>query len=125
MATKLRGHLNFGDGFEFYQGANLGASNGLRGYRNQRFTGKRAFIQSTDVRLNLRKIKTGLLPLNIGVFGGFDYGRVWISDDPSKKWNTSLGGGIWFNGADILSANLSLFSSDDGMRFAFGLGFGF
>lgn len=125
LATKLRGHLNFGDGFEFYQGANLGASNGLRGYRNERFTGKRAFVQSTDVRLNLRKIKTGILPLNIGVFGGFDYGRVWISDDPSKKWNTSLGGGIWFNGADILSANLSLFSSDDGMRFAFGLGFGF
>lgn len=125
LATKLRGHLNFGDGFEFYQGANLGANNGLRGYRNERFTGKRAFVQSTDVRLNLRKIKTSLLPLDIGVFGGFDYGRVWISDDPSKKWNTSLGGGIWFNGADILSANISVFSSDDGMRFAFGLGFGF
>ncbi len=125
LATKLRGHINFGEGFEFYQGATLGANTGLRGYRNERFTGKRAFVQTTDIRWNLRKIKTGLMPVNIGVFGGFDYGRVWISDDPSKKWNTSFGVGIWVNGADVLTANLSLFNSDDGPRFAFGVGFGF
>jgi hypothetical protein len=125
LATKLLGHLNFGDGFEFYQGASIGARNGLRGYRHERFTGKRAFLQTTDLRLNLRKVKTGILPLNIGVFGGFDYGRVWISGDESKKWNTSLGGGIWANAADMLSANISLFNSDDGLRFAFGIGFGF
>ncbi|MFK7749881.1 MAG: metallophosphoesterase [Kordia sp.] len=125
LATKLRGHINFGDEFEFYQGANLGANTGLRGYRNERFTGKSAFVQSTDIRLNLRKIKTGLMPLDIGLFGGFDYGRVWVENDPSKKWNTSLGGGIWFNGADMLAANISVFNSDDGMRFAFGFGFGF
>jgi len=125
LATKLRGHINFGEGFEFYQGATLGANTGLRGYRNERFTGKRAFVQTTDIRWNLRKIKTGLMPVNVGVFGGFDYGRVWISGDPSRKWNTSLGGGIWVNGADVLTANLSLFNSDDGPRFAFGIGFGF
>ncbi|WP_046743017.1 metallophosphoesterase [Kordia zhangzhouensis] len=125
LATKLRGHINFGDGFEFYQGATIGARTGLRGFRNERFTGKRAFVQTTDLRLNLRKVRTGLMPLNIGVFGGFDYGRIWISGDTSEKWNTSLGGGIWINGADILTANFSLFNSNDGMRFAFGLGFGF
>jgi hypothetical protein len=125
LATKLRGHLNLGDGFEFYQGATLGANTGLRGFRNQRFTGKRAFVQTTDIRLNLRKIKTGILPLNIGLFGGFDYGRVWIQNDASRKWNTSFGGGIWVSGADMLTARFSLFSSDDGGRFAFGVGFGF
>ncbi len=125
LATKASAHFNFGDDFEFYQGANLGANNGLRGYRNQRFTGKSAFVQSTDLRLNLRKVKTGILPLNIGIYGGVDYGRVWVEDDNSKKWNNSIGGGLFFNGAGMLVGNLSAFNSDDGLRLAFKLGFGF
>ncbi len=132
LATKLKGHVNFGDDFEFYQGANIGANNGLRGYRNERFTGKSSFVQSTDLRLNLRKVKTGLLPLNIGFYGGIDYGRVWVDDtfllnpnDHSNDWNTSIGGGIFANAADMMTLNLSAFNSDDGLRLAFRLGFGF
>lgn len=125
LATKLKGHVNFGDDFEFFQAANLGANDGLRGYRNQRFTGKNSFYQSSDLRLNLRKVKTGLLPLNMGIFGGFDYGRVWLDDDDSKKWNNSIGGGLFANAADMLTFQLSYFTADDGGRFSFGLGFGF
>ena len=132
LATKLKGHINFGDNFEFYQAANLGANNGLRGYRNERFTGKSAFGQSSDLRLNLSKVKTGLVPLYIGFYGGFDYGRVWVDDslvlDPSYNsngWNTSAGGGVFVNAVDLMTFNLSAFHSDDGLRLAFKLGFGF
>ncbi len=132
LATKFKGHFNLGDDFEFYQGANIGANNGLRGYRNERFTGKSAFAQSTDIRLNLRKVKTGLMPLNIGFYGGFDYGRVWVDDSlllspmyHSNTWNTSFGGGIFANAADMFTANISAFNSDDGLRLAFKIGFGF
>ncbi|TXG36637.1 metallophosphoesterase [Seonamhaeicola maritimus] len=125
FATMSRAHIIFGDNFEFYQGANLGANNGLRGYRNERFTGKSAFVQSTDLRLNLKKIKTTLLPLSIGVYGGLDYGRVWVDDEDSDKWHNSIGGGIFANAADIMTLNLSAFNSDDGLRFAFKMGFGF
>ena len=125
LATKLKGHINIGDDFEFYQAANLGANDGLRGYRNERFTGKNSFYQSTDVRLNLRKVKTGLLPLNIGLYGGIDYGRVWLDNDNSKKWNNSIGGGVFANAADMLTFQLSFFTADDGGRISFGLGFGF
>ncbi|PTM11954.1 MAG: phosphoesterase [Bacteroidetes bacterium] len=125
LATKFAGHFNIGDDFEFYQAAALGASNGLRGYRNERFTGKSAFVQSTDLRLNLRKVKTGILPLNIGIYGGLDYGRVWIDGDNSDRWNNSIGGGLFFNGADMIIGNISAFNGDDGLRLAFKLGFGF
>jgi len=137
LATKLKAHLNLGDDFEFYQAASIGASDGLRGYRNQRFTGESSFYQNIDLRINLRKVRTGLLPLNIGFFGGFDYGRVWVDNElvediffptnefNSDKWNTSVGGGFFANAADIISFQLSFFTSDDGGRFAFGLGFGF
>lgn len=133
FATHAKAHLIFGDDFEFYQGANLGANNGLRGYRNERFSGKNSFYQNTDLRLNLRKVKTGLLPLNIGIYAGFDYGRIWIDDElvlnnnafNSGIWNTSIGGGVFANAADILTLNLSAFNSDDGLRLAFKVGFGF
>jgi len=125
LATKLRGHINFGDDFEFYQGAVLGAKTGLRGYRFQRFTGKKAFSQSTDVRWNFGSLKTGLLPIHVGIYGGVDYGRVWIDGDDSDKWNNSFGGGFFVNMAQMMTANISAFNSDDGLRLAFKMGFDF
>jgi hypothetical protein len=132
LATYLSGHVNLGDDFEFFQGATLGANTGLRGYRNERFTGKSAFVQSTDIRWNILGLKTGILPINLGLSGGFDYGRVWVDDDlvldPSfneDEWNTSIGGGVFVNFAQMLTANVSVFNSDDGIRFAFKMGFGF
>ncbi len=125
LATKIKSHLNFGNGFEFYQGASIGAHDGLRGYRNQRFTGKNSFYQSTDIRLNLREVKTGLLPLHIGIYGGYDYGRVWLDHNTTTNWNSSIGGGIFLNGADMITANLGIFKGDEYARVAFSLGFSF
>ncbi|MBS9463999.1 metallophosphoesterase [Flagellimonas sp. 389] len=125
LASKVKAHFNIGDDFEFYQGASIGANNGLRGFRFQRFVGKTAYFQNTDLRYSFRRQRTGLLPVTPGVFGGFDYGRVWFPGDASGQWHNSYGGGFFVNGADILSANLGLFNSSDGLRFAFGVGFGF
>lgn len=125
LATKLKGHMNFGDGFEFYQAASLGANNGLRGFRFQRFTGKSAFFQNTDLRWSFRKQKTGILPVTPGIFTGFDYGRVWLPNEDSNTWHNSYGGGFFVSGADLISANIGLFQSADGLRFNFGIGFGF
>jgi hemolysin activation/secretion protein len=132
FATKFHSHFTFGDSYEFYQAASIGGNKfGLRGYRNQRFTGKNSFYQSTDIRLLLSKIKTRLVPLNIGIYGGFDYGTVWgeqnstINPNRNKDWNTSYGGGFFFNAANMLGANIAVFNSDDGMRIAVGLGFKF
>jgi len=86
------------------------------------------FYHSSDIRLNLRKIKTSLIPINIGVYGGFDYGRVWggqnlIINPVQKDWNISYGGGFFFDIANIIGAKIAAFHSDDGTRIAVGLGF--
>jgi hypothetical protein len=125
LATKVQGHFTIGDDFEFYQGASIGGNNGLRGFRFQRFTGKTAFYQNTDIRYSFRSRQTGLLPVTPGIYGGFDYGRVWFPGDTSGKWHNSYGGGFFVNGIDIITANFGLFNSTDGLRFAFGVGFGF
>lgn len=125
LASKLKSHINFGEDFEFYQGASIGAEDGLRGYRFQRFTGKSSFYQSTDLRVSLKRVRTSVIPIVLGIYGGFDYGRVWISGDTSNVWHTSYGGGIFVSGLNLITARASLFGSDDGARFNFGLGFSF
>lgn len=125
LATKWKGHFNIGNGYEFYQAASIGGVDGLRGFRNQRFTGKTAYYQNTDLRFSLRKMRTRILPTSLGFFAGYDYGRVWFPNISSNRWHTSYGGGFFLNGSDILSINIALFNSEDGARFTFGLGFGF
>ncbi len=132
LASRVEGQINFGDEFEFYQAANIGANRGLRGYRNERFSGKRAFFQSTDLRYNFKRVRTSVLPLEYGFYGGFDYGRVWVDDDlvsnpefNSNQLNTSIGGGIFVNMVDMLSLNLGVFTSDDNLRATFAFGFTF
>ncbi len=125
LATRWKAHFNIGNGWEFYQGAQIGASDGPRSYRNERFTGKTSYYQITDIRWQFSRRRTGVLPINPGIFGGFDYGRVWLPGEDSSRWHTSYGGGIFINGLDVLSANAALFHGAEGFRFSFGFGFTF
>ncbi|WP_235271040.1 metallophosphoesterase [Flavobacterium sp. 316] len=125
LATQFKSHIVFGNNFEFYQGASIGGTDGLRGYRNQRFVGNQSFYQNTDLRYSFNSVKTRFIPVRIGVYGGFDYGRVWLKGEDSNKWNNSYGGGLFINGVELITANLGIFNSSDGIRVAFGLGFGF
>lgn len=125
LATLLKGKVIFDNEYEFYQAATVGGDVDLRGFRNQRFSGKQSFYQSTDLRWNLGKIDNGFAPLRYGVFGGFDYGRVWAPNENSDKWHQAYGGGIWINGVNLVTGKVSIFNSTDGIRISAGLGFGF
>ncbi|WP_160114819.1 metallophosphatase [Aquimarina sp. AU474] len=125
FATKIGGEVILGDNFEFYHAAQIGGTNSLRGYRNERFIGKYSAYQNTDLRYQIGKFKTSFIPLKYGVTGGFDYGRVWVENDNSDKWNNSLGASFWVSGLDTFTGNLGYFSSSDGGRIVFVLGFAF
>lgn len=125
LKSHVQTHLNIGDSYEFYQAATLGSQTGLRGYRLQRFTGKSAFATGGDLRYSFNKFKTSFLPFQIGVFGGYDVGRVWADNEDSNNWHDSYGGGIWINSAEAVNGTFNLFNSDEGWRFSFGFGFRF
>ena len=125
LASKIKSQINFGNNFEFYQAASIGGDNGLRGYRNQRFTGSSYVYQNTDLRYSFDKVKTKLMPLRFGLFGSFDYGRVWLDGEDSNKWNNSYGAGFFISRVDVLTTNLGVYKSIDGIRIAFSLGFEF
>jgi hemolysin activation/secretion protein len=99
---------------------------------NQRFTGQHAFVQSSEVRWNFLNVKTALIPVSLGVFAAFDYGRVWVDDDRvilpdsnENRWHSTPGIGLFVDMAEMLTANFSAFDSDEGLRLAFRLGFQF
>tara|TARA_R110002051_G_scaffold314666_1_gene391983 strand:+ start:37160 stop:40708 length:3549 start_codon:yes stop_codon:yes gene_type:complete len=121
FATKFKAHFNFNDSYEFYQAATIGANDGLRGFRKQRFSGNHSYYQTSDVRYSFGELPNSIIPTSFGVYAGFDYGRVWISDDDSKIWHTSQGGGLFFNLAEFTSSYIAYFNSKDGGRISFGI----
>jgi hypothetical protein len=126
LATILKSKILLNNHFEFYQGATLGGDYDLRGFRNQRFLGNKSFYQSSDLRWNIGKVRKSILPMSYGILGGFDYGRVWVTGENSEKWHQSIGGGLWLNGLNVITARITYFkSAHEEARIAFGLGFGF
>lgn len=126
LKTDVMTEFIIGDGFEFYQAATLGGVNSLRGYREERFTGDKSLAFSADLRYSFNKFKTGLLPLQLGIYGGCDIGRVWSDiEEESDAWHRSVGGGLWINAVDAIAGKIGVFNSKDGVRFTFGLGVSF
>ena len=116
---------NFGDNYFFYHAPAIGGNNGLRGFRDERFAGKTYFFQNTDLRWRIKRTVTLVAPVTYGIYGGFDYGRVWQPGEDSSVWHTSQGGGIWISGFNFLAFNLGYFNSREGNMFHVGFGFGF
>jgi len=123
--THVDSQINIGNDYEFYQAAQLGGETGLRGYRNERFSGQRSFSTGADLRYSFNQIKTRFLPFQIGVFAGGDLGRVWLDGEGSKQWHSDYGGGIFVNSAQSINGKFNMFKGEDGWRFSFGFGFKF
>ncbi|MDO6738127.1 metallophosphoesterase [Wenyingzhuangia sp. 2_MG-2023] len=122
LSTKIRSQFNFGNDFQLYQSAFIGGNNGLRGFRNERFSGKQSFVQNTNLRYTIDEIKTPILPLTYGLSLGYDYGRVWLPNENSDRWHTSYGTTLWASAPGAAKINLNFFNSKEGLRFTFGVG---
>ena len=124
LHTKAATQLRFGDTFELYQAAILGGNTGLRAYRNERLTGKSSFVTGADLRYAFNSFRTGFIPLQIGLLGGYDGGRVWMPNEDSNVWHNSYGGGFWVSGAESITGTFYLFHGNEGLRFSFMLSIG-
>ncbi len=130
FATRVGFWHNFNNDFEFYQGATLGGGAtphaNFRGFRRERFTGKTAFYNNLDLRWNLFSSENRTLPFSMGIFGGFDHGRVWLEGEDSNIWHYAYGAGLFFAPFDLASVSFGLFRGDDQqLRFTLGGGFFF
>ncbi len=126
-AHKVGTGFTFGDKSLLYHQQYIGGSNGLRGYRNERFTGTSSLYYNTDLRIRLFEFNSYFAPSTVGLYGGFDVGRVWIdSDDDSDTWHTDFGGGLWISPFELAVIKVGYFTSgEEAGRLLIGMGFDF
>ena len=115
----------FGEDVPFYQAASIGGSSGLRGYRNQRFTGQSSLIATTNFKWLIKELESEILPLQLGVLGGVDAGRVWVKNENSSKMHSDYGVGLWLQTSQMIKAELQAFNGNEGMRFSVHVAIGF
>ncbi len=111
--------------FDFYQAAAIGGNNGMRAFRNDRFSGRSYFTNNSEIRWDFGKIRNRVVPTNMGVLVGYDIGRVWNDDETSHKWHQSAGVGFWLSIVEMFSTRLNYFYGSDGGRISAGVGMKF
>ena len=105
----------------FYFAPTLGGTD-LRAYRFQQFAGDVAFSQTTDLRIDVVRIYSGL-PSSLGVNLSVDHGRVFGPTTAGNDYHVDFGGGVWWCFLDAVGVSLSYAHGlDGGSRFAFAFG---
>lgn len=134
LALRAGGKKVFGT-YPFHEAATLGAggfetsyadpSDTLRGFRAGRFAGDAAAFGNADLRLKLSRMRI-VLPGTWGLVGSVDAGRVWLDDESSDTWHSSVGGGVWLsflNDRSVLSAGVAHSKEENLVYFKGGFAF--
>ncbi len=122
LALRAAGEKVWGT-FPFASAAFLGGPRSVRSLRFQRYAGDALLLGSAELRLPLWQIFFPI-PLDIGVYGLGDAGRVWSAGESSSTWHTAVGGGIFFGLVDRSEVvRLAVAWGEDRTAFMAGLGF--
>lgn len=123
LAVRAGGKKLFGD-FPFFDAAFLGGSNTLRTEERQRYAGDASLFGTTELRVPVAKFPL-ILPLDVGVIGFMDAGRVYVDGDSPGGWHSAAGGGLWVGFLNPgISGNI-LFTNSHAHRVVTNLGFAF
>ena len=93
LATRIGGKKVWGT-YPFHEAAYVGGLSSVRGFPEYRFGGDAALYGNAELRLLLTKFYF-LMPVDLGVFGLADAGRVFVAGETSDRWHTATGGGVW------------------------------
>jgi hypothetical protein len=123
LGLKTGGSISSGK-IPFYKLNYLGNNSYLRGFSNNRFTGKSTLFVNTELRVQLKNFTTTFIPIKLGFKAFFDTGRVYSSFDKSELWHNGYGAGIYSVFLDErYTANLSFaYSKEENNLIIFSLG---
>jgi hypothetical protein len=105
LALKGGGQKVFGT-FPFFESAFIGGKTAMnemepggggavRGLPGQRYAGEASLWGGSELYLTLTPAHL-LVPVNLGLLGFVDVGRVFLEGEDSKRWHHGVGGGIFF-----------------------------
>jgi len=114
----------FGD-FPFHEAAFLGGRGSVRMLELQRYAGDASLGGTVELRFPLGRVPV-ILPLDLGVYGFADAGRVYLAGASPEGWHTGTGVGFWvgiLNPSTSLNVELGEQGGRTRVRFKTGLGF--
>ncbi len=123
LALRGGGKKLFGD-FPFFDAAFLGGSGSLRSEDRQRFAGDASLYGTTELRVPLARFPL-ILPLDVGLIGFIDAGRVYVEGDSPGGWHTATGAGFWVGVLNPGTSVNVLFTNRRERRVLTSIGFAF
>jgi hypothetical protein len=121
LALRAGGKKLFGN-FPYFDAAFLGGGHSFRVDHRQRYAGDASIYGSSELRVPVAKFPL-VLPLDVGLLGFADAGRVYVDGDSPGGWHNAEGGGFWVGLADPgLNLNV-LFTNRSDKRVIVNLGF--
>ena len=92
LALRVAGMHVWG-GFPYQEAAFVGGGSTLRGLPSHRFRGESSAYGNAELRVPLSRL-TLVAPVQLGIFGLADVGRVWADGESSDTWHSAFGGGV-------------------------------
>ena len=126
LALRVGGKQLWGR-YPYYEAAFIGGPDTVRGLRRQRYAGDASAYGNAELRQKLFDFHF-LVPIDVGVFGLADGGRVFLDGEDSNRWHHGVGGGVgltFLRPENTFSVAAARGSDDDKIRLYFNGGFGF
>lgn len=89
--------------FPYFEAAFIGGGGSVRSLEAQRYAGDASLAATTELRVPLASFSF-ILPLDVGVFGLAEAGRVYLDGESPGGWHGAFGGGFWIGVVDPTSA---------------------
>ncbi|HXL86198.1 MAG TPA: hypothetical protein VN927_03270 [Gemmatimonadaceae bacterium] len=93
LAFRVGGKKLWGS-FPYFDAAFLGGSETFRTEEKQRYAGDASLYGSTELRIPVARFPL-ILPLDVGLLGFGDAGRVYLNGQSPGGWHSAAGGGLW------------------------------
>ncbi|MBK0384175.1 metallophosphoesterase [Pedobacter sp. SD-b] len=124
FALRLGAMTNIGS-YKFYQANSIGNRDYLRGFRNERFSGKSAYFANTEVRLPVSSFRNYIFTGDFGVYGFYDIAKVRNNFAESRDWHQGFGPGLYINFYNKLLVSAGYGFSRESKLISFDFGFRF
>jgi hypothetical protein len=85
--------------FPFHEAAFIGGANSVRLQESQRYAGDASLFGTAELRIPVVGFSF-VLPVDAGIVGLFDVGRVYLDGASPGGWHPVSGGGLWLGVAE-------------------------
>jgi hypothetical protein len=123
LALRVGGKKLWG-AFPYFDAAFLGGSESFRTEEKQRYAGDASIYGSTELRVPIARFPL-ILPLDVGLIGFYDAGRVYVNGNSPGGWHTAAGGGFWVGYLNPGTSINVLFTNQSQRRVTTNIGFAF